>query len=106
MMKEVLVVDELDASLHPFLLRMLVELMFLPKMDERSGQLIFNTHDTTLMDPTLLRRDQIWFVEKDERGASRLSSLLEYSPRKDEALQRGYLAGRYGALPLLSRFIS
>jgi len=60
---------------------------------------IFNTHDTTVLDQTLMRRDQVWFVEKDEENSTRLYPLTDYKPRKGEALQKGYLYGRYGALP-------
>jgi uncharacterized protein len=98
----VLAIDELDASLHPSLVRLLVQLFHLPQLNQTSAQLIFNTHDTTLLDATLMRRDQIWFVEKDNTGASQLYPLLDFSPRKDEALARGYLRGRYGAIPFLS----
>ena len=96
-----LFVDELDASLHPLLVRYLVELFHNPQINPKGAQLIFNTHDTTLMDCCLFRRDQIWFVEKDRLGCSHLYPLLDYSPRKDEALAKGYLLGRYGAIPFL-----
>jgi AAA15 family ATPase/GTPase len=66
--------------------------------------LIFTTHDTSLLDKDLFRRDQIWFVEKDRTQATRLYPLTDFSPRKNEALERGYLMGRYGALPFLSDF--
>ncbi len=94
-------VDELDASLHPLLVRKLVELFHHPATNPKNAQLIFNTHDTTLLSRSLFRRDQIWLVEKDEEGAAHLYSLLEYSPRRDEALEKGYLMGRYGAIPFL-----
>jgi len=97
-----LFVDELDRSLHPKLTRFLVEL-FNSRSNERNAQLIFTTHDTTLLDTDLLRRDQIWFMEKDASRSTRLYSLLDYSPRKDEALERGYLKGRYGAVPSLGQ---
>jgi uncharacterized protein len=97
-----LFVDELDASLHPLLVRYIVELFHNPQINSKGAQLIFNTHDTTLMDGSLFRRDQIWFVEKDRQGCSHLYPLLDYSPRKDEALAKGYLLGRYGAIPFLS----
>ena len=95
-----LLVDELDRSLHPHMTRFLVSL-FHGHGNERNAQLIFTTHDTTLLDTDLLRRDQIWFIEKDSQHSSHLYSLLEYSPRKDEALERGYLKGRYGAIPFI-----
>lgn len=97
-----LFVDELDASLHSLLVRYLVELFHNPQVNPKGAQLIFNTHDTTSMDCCLFRRDQIWFVEKDCQGCSHLYPLLDYSPRKDEALAKGYLSGRYGAIPFLS----
>jgi hypothetical protein len=95
------VVDELESSLHPMLARMLIEMFHNPELNRHGAQLIFNTHDTTLLDNELFRRDQVWFVEKDAGGASRLYPLLEFSPRKDEALAKGYLQGRYGAIPFL-----
>lgn len=97
-----LFVDELDASLHPLLVRYLVGLFHNPKTNQKGAQLIFNTHDTTLMDCCLFRRDQIWFVEKDRKGCSHLYPLLDFRPRKDEALAKGYLMGRYGAIPFIS----
>ena len=97
----VLVVDELDSSLHPLLVRRLVELFQNPVVNKKGAQLIFTTHDTSLLDPELFRRDQIWFVEKDRDQASKLYPLSDFSPRKNEALERGYLMGRYGALPFL-----
>ncbi len=96
-----LVVDELDSSLHPLLVRRLVELFQNPAVNKKGAQLIFTTHDTSLLDPDLFRRDQIWFVEKDPDQASKLYPLSDFSPRKNEALERGYLMGRYGALPFL-----
>lgn len=95
-----LLVDELDRSLHPHMTRFLVGL-FHSRNNVRNAQLVFTTHDTTLLDVELMRRDQIWFVEKDAQRSSRLYPLLEYSPRKDEALERGYLKGRYGAVPFI-----
>ena len=97
----VLVVDELDSSLHTLLVRRLVELFQNPVVNHKGAQLIFTTHDTSLLDPDLFRRDQIWFVEKDRDQASKLYPLSDFSPRKNEALERGYLMGRYGALPFL-----
>lgn len=99
-----LFVDELDASMHPLLARKLVSLFHDPAINTKGAQLVFTTHDTTLLDKSLFRGDQIMFTEKDEHGATRLYSLLEYRPRKSEALQKGYLAGRYGALPYLGDF--
>lgn len=94
-------VDELDDSLHPLLVRRIVSWFHDPQVNKLGAQLLFNTHDTTLLDPSLFRRDQILFTEKDQHGKTRLYSLLEFSPRKTEALQKGYLEGRYGAIPFL-----
>ena len=98
-----LVIDELDTSLHTLLVRELVRLFHRPEINAGGAQLIFTTHDTSLLDaPDLFRRDQIWFVEKDINQTSALIGLSEFSPRKKEALERGYLMGRYGGVPLLS----
>jgi len=95
----VLVVDELDTSLHPHLVRFLLNLFHNPEANRHNAQLVFTTHDTTVLDQTFMRRDQVWFVEKDAENATRLYPLSDYKPRKGEALQKGYLYGRYGALP-------
>lgn len=100
----VLIIDELDSSLHPILTRKLVEMFHDPQINRNHAQLIFNTHDISLLDRNLFRRDQIWFTEKDRAGATRLYSLLEFSPRKEEALAKNYLQGRYGAIPFIEGF--
>jgi AAA15 family ATPase/GTPase len=97
----VLVVDELDTSLHPSVMRMLVSLFHNPLYNKKGAQLIFSTHDATLMDNSLFRRDQIWFVEKDRNLESHLYPLSDFSPRKGEDLEKGYLRGRYGAIPFI-----
>ncbi|NOG55859.1 MAG: ATP-binding protein [Planctomycetes bacterium] len=100
----VMLVDELSASMHPLLTRMLIS-MFHGELSTQSGsQIILTTHDTTLLDQELFGRDQIWFTEKDSSGATSLVSLYDYRPRKNEALQRGYLSGRYGGIPILEGF--
>jgi uncharacterized protein len=96
-----LFVDELDRSLHTHITKFLVELFHSSK-NEKNAQLIFTTHNTNLLDTDLLRRDQIWFVEKNAEKSSEFYSLLEYKPRKGEAIERGYLIGRYGAIPFVS----
>jgi len=99
-----LVIDELDTSLHTLLVRELVRLFHRPEVNSGGAQLIFTTHDTSLLDaPDLFRRDQVWFVEKDKEQASTLVTLSEFSPRKNEALERGYLIGRYGGVPFLNK---
>lgn len=99
---QTLVVDELDTSLHTLLVQALVRLFHRPEVNTGGAQLIFTTHDTSLLDAYgLFRRDQVWFVEKRPDQSSSLYPLLDFSPRKNEALERGYLQGRYGALPFL-----
>lgn len=99
---QTLVIDELDTSLHTLLVRELVRMFHRPEVNTGGAQLIFTTHDTSLLDaPDLLRRDQIWLVEKDIEQASNLIALAEFSPRKNEALERGYLIGRYGGIPFV-----
>jgi hypothetical protein len=97
-----LFVDELDRSLHPYITRFLVTL-FQGSKNTKNAQLIFTTHDTTLLDTHLLRRDQVWFVEKGAKQSTHLYPLLDYRPRKDEALERGYMKGRYGAVPVVGK---
>jgi uncharacterized protein len=98
-----LIIDELDTSLHTLLVRELVQAFHRTETNSGGAQLIFTTHDTSLLDaPDLFRRDQIWFVDKDNNQASELISLSEFSPRKNEALERGYLMGRYGGIPFLN----
>lgn len=92
-------VDEMGASMHPILTKKLVQLI---NGVSSGSQLIFTTHDTTLLDQQLFRRDQIWFTERNKSSATELYSLSDFHPRKDESLAKGYLAGRYGAIPFLS----
>ncbi len=98
----VLVIDEIDRSLHPLLVRRLIEIFQDPLVNRSGAQLIFTTHDTTLLDPTLLRRDQVWFSERDQMQAAHLTPLTDFSARKGEAFEKGYLAGRYGGIPVLA----
>ena len=101
----VLLVDELDASLHPLLVGRLVELFQSQRTNPRCAQIIFNAHDVALLDeyqPCRLGRDQIWFAEKGDDGASRVFSLAEYRARRDESVGRRYMRGRYGAIPRLT----
>ncbi len=93
-------VDELDRSLHPHITRFLIQL-FQSTSNRSNAQLVFTTHDTTLLDSDLVRRDQVWFVEKEHQRSTRLYPLLDFSPRKEEALEQGYLRGRYGAIPFV-----
>ncbi len=97
----VLVVDELDARLHPLLTREIVSLFNSPRTNPKHAQLIFTTQDTNLLDNRFLRRDQVWFTEKDRQGASHLYSLVEFKVRNDAAFEKDYVRGRYGAIPYL-----
>lgn len=98
----VLVVDEIEASMHPLLTRHLIEMIQDQIINKNHAQLIFTTHDTGLLDLKLLRRDQIWFAEKDEKSMQTdIYALTEFSPRKDENIAKGYLQGRYGAIPFI-----
>jgi len=93
----VLVVDELDSNIHPRLVNEIVELFNSSKNNRHNAQLIFNTHNTTLLDSDLFRRDQIWFTEKDRFGAATLFSLADFKPevRKTENFEHNYLLGKY-----------
>jgi uncharacterized protein len=95
-------VDELDASLHPVLAIQLIRLFSDPERNKQAAQLIFNTHDTNLLSGEVLRRDEVWFTEKQLDGASRLYPLTDFKPRREENLENGYLQGRYGAIPFLN----
>ena len=96
-----LFVDELNIKLHPLLLKFIVDLFYEKKS---KAQLIYTTHDTTLMDKKFFRRDQIWFVQKDEFGYSELSALSDFKVRSDASFEKDYLAGVYGGIPLLKEF--
>lgn len=94
-------IDELNVKLHPLLLKFIVDLFY----DYNSkAQLIYTTHDTTLMDKKFFRRDQIWFVQKDQYGYSELSSLSDFRIRTDASFEKDYLAGVYGGIPLIEEF--
>jgi AAA15 family ATPase/GTPase len=101
----VLFFDELDVSLHPAITRFLISLFNNPEQNLDGAQLVFSTHDTNLLDKDLFRRDQIWFTEKDKKEETRLYPLLDFSPRQDDNLEKGYLRGRYGALPFVGSIL-
>lgn len=96
---KILIIDELNNSLHPLLVRKLIEFFHNPEINKNNAQLIFSTHDASLLDKTLFRRDQIWFTEKNQENATTLYSLSDFKVRKEEAIGKGYLQGRYGAIP-------
>ena len=94
-------VDELNIKLHPLLLKFIIDLFYNRKS---KAQLIYTTHDTTLLDKHFFRRDQIWFVQKDEFGCSQLSALSDFKVRSDASFEKDYLAGVYGGIPFLKEF--
>ena len=102
-----LVIDELEASLHPLIAARIVALFNDPAQNTRNAQLLFATHDANLLGttagPALLRRDQVWLTEKRTDGSTALYPLTDYRPRNQENLERGYLQGRYGAIPVIGR---
>lgn len=104
---DTLLVDEIDASLHPRLTCEIIRIFKDPAENPRQAQLIFTSHDLTLLGGLLdefgLARDEVWFTEKNVDGATMLYPLTDFSPRKTENLERGYLQGRYGAVPYLDR---
>lgn len=98
---KVLFVDELDAKLHPMITRAIVHLFMDRETNPKGAQLIFTTHDTHLLNTKHLRRDQIWFTEKDKTEASDLYSLLDFKVRNDRDIENDYINGRYGAIPFI-----
>ena len=99
---KVLIIDEIDKSLHPFIVKYLVNMFRDEKVNKKGAQLIFTTHETTLLSLEIFRRDQIFFVEKDnDSGATGLYSLDDYSVRNTDNIEKGYLLGRYGAIPFM-----
>jgi hypothetical protein len=96
----VFVIDELERSMHPILARKFIE-FFLKGSRNTNSQAIFTTHESTLLDLDILRRDGIWFTEKNESGATHIYSLAEFNVRNDLRIDKGYLQGRFGAIPFL-----
>ncbi|MCT4319300.1 AAA family ATPase [Elizabethkingia anophelis] len=105
---KVLIIDELDAKLHPLITTRIVELFNSPESNPNNAQLIFATHDTNLLGEELFRRDQIWFTEKDEYEQTDLYSLYDFNlpdgskVRNDSNLEKNYIRGRYGAIPFIT----
>ena len=97
--EKVVFIDEIDQSIHPSLLKTFLKKLLENK--ESKGQFIFTTHESNLLDLKLFRQDEIWFVEKDEDGSTHLYPLSDYKPRYDLDVRKGYLKGRFGALPFL-----
>ena len=100
-------IDELHDNLHPNLVQFLVKLFHNSKTNPNNAQLIFTTHETSILNQDIFRRDQIWFCEKDEKQSTSLYPLTDFSPRKGrENLEAAYLSGRYGALPYVRKIES
>jgi ABC-type transport system involved in cytochrome c biogenesis ATPase subunit len=97
----VVCVDELETSMHPLMVRELLRVFMSSEENPNGAQIVFTTHNPLLLDTTLIRRDQVWFTDKDEAGTGHLYPLTDYSPRRGESLIRGYLSGRYGAVPFI-----
>lgn len=100
-----IVIDEIDRSLHPEISRDIIKIVA-TLSEGVANQFIVTTHESSLLDLDLLRRDEIWFVEKNNEGESRLYSLEEYKPRFDKELRRAYLQGRFGAIPFIANPVS
>jgi hypothetical protein len=98
---KLMVVDEFDANLHPLVARFLINFINDPQVSDHGAQLLLVSHNTTLMDLEMLRRDEIWLTETDVSHATILSTVLRSSPRKHEQIAKGYLRGRYGGVPAI-----
>ena len=98
----VLFVDELHSSLHPKLVRYLIDLFHSPKSNPNGAQLIFTSHELSNLSSEVFRRDQVWFCEKNSDQATELFPLSDFRPRKDELIAKFYMNGRYGALPYIN----
>lgn len=102
-----LVIDELDAKMHPLISQHLVDIFNDPEKNKKGAQLIFSTHDTHLLSSSMLRRDQIWFTEKNSQEETDLYSMMDIllpdgsKPRSDNNLEKNYILGRYGAIPFI-----
>ena len=97
-----MVIDELNNFLHPLLVKHIVGLFGNQVTNPQRAQLIFTTHETSIMTTDFLRRDQIWFCDKSKEQSTMLYSAQEFSPRKTDNLEKAYLAGRYGAIPIFT----
>ena len=98
----IVVVDEIDKSLHTFIVKHIINLFRDKAVNKAGAQLIFTTHDTSLLSLSTFRRDQVYFTEKDNKtGMSVLYSLDEYPVRKTDNIEKGYRLGRYGAIPYI-----
>lgn len=101
----ILCVDELDSSLHTLLSHAIVRLFMNPETNPKGAQIIFTTHDTNLLTTDVLRRDQIWLTEKDREGKTRLYPLTDFITKPTTDIERAYLEGRFGGVPMLKRLL-
>ena len=102
---KVLIIDELDASLHPILTQHLIKLFHDTSINKKNAQLIFATHDTNLLKPYLFRRDQIWLSQKDKYSSTNIDSLASFKGvRSKDDFEKQYIQGKYGAIPYLGKF--
>ena len=101
---KVLFIDELNDNLHPALVRLLVDMFNDPDLNQGNAQLIFTTHETSILNQDVLRRDQVWFCDKDENLSTKIYPLSDFKPRKDyENIENTYMSGKYGALPYFKK---
>ena len=100
----VLIIDEMDAQLHPLIMESLIKLFHSKETNPKNAQLIFNAHSTLALCNKYFRRDQIWFIQKNQHGASELYSLDDYSVRKDSSFEKDYLLGKYGGVPIVNLY--
>jgi len=102
---KILVIDELEANLHPILTQNLIKLFNNENINKKNAQLIFTTHDTNLLKPYIFRRDQIWFSEKNKFSSTEIYSLVEFKGvRASEDFEKQYIQGKYGAIPYIDKF--
>jgi len=103
----IIILDEIDSNFHPSLVIKLINLFNNPKINKSNAQLLFTSHDTNLMSPSIMRRDQFYFTEKNEDHSTRLYSLADLKGIKNDAnFARQYLAGYYGAVPILKDYVA
>ena len=98
---DILVIDELDAKLHPMIMRFILSLFHSKEHNQHGAQLVFATHDTQLLSPCFFRRDQVWFTEKNPHGATELYSLADFDLDDEADFSRDYFQGRYNAVPFI-----
>jgi AAA15 family ATPase/GTPase len=98
------VIDEITTTLHTKLSEEIIKLFASPNTNTNNAQFIFSTHDTNLLSSSAMRRDEIWFAEKNSQGKTSIYPLSDFQTRKSDNLERGYLQGRFGAIPFFGDF--